>query len=72
VHVGRLGSAAGVNTQARLKTDEADAWHYSAQLAFASGTRRAVDLFQARRLAIIGMIVAGIGLLAATSFEPLL
>jgi hypothetical protein len=31
----------------------------------------AADLFQGRRLAIIGMIVIGVGLLAAAWLEPL-
>jgi hypothetical protein len=51
-----------------LKAAEADAWHYAAMLAFESGTRRAYDLFQARRLALLAVVaISGSVLLSVAS-----
>jgi hypothetical protein len=48
-----------------LQASEADAWHYSAVLARESGRRRAFDLFQARRLALLGVVFVGAAVLVS-------
>lgn len=58
VNPSRLGDGA---SERALRIAEADAWYYGAALAMDKGPRIAQDLFQARRLLIIGLLVALVG-----------
>ncbi|MGO9180218.1 MAG: hypothetical protein ACLQBX_10235 [Candidatus Limnocylindrales bacterium] len=55
-------------TEAELRADEAETWNYAAQLNMETCRRRATELFQARRWAVIALASALIGL--ALVFMP--
>jgi hypothetical protein len=57
LNLSRLGQTGGRGL-ARLKADEADAWHYAAMLAMQTATRKATDLFRARQLTMWALILS--------------
>jgi hypothetical protein len=60
-------------TLERLTADEAETWNYASVLNLETSRRRARDLFRARQLAVVALLLAGLGittLLASVGGRP--
>lgn len=61
LNLARLNKSGTTPSLARLKAEEADAWHFAAMMAMEAATRKARDLFRARQLMLWALILSIVG-----------